>query len=63
MTKVEGGMPHYKTGFFVACCTYLYRLLDDARYLTAASKCAQFAMESVDSKDGTVLFDWQEIVG
>ena len=35
MEKENAGQGHWKSGFFVACCTYLYRLFDDERYLDA----------------------------
>eukprot|EP00729_Bicosta_minor_P013431 gene13431-1645_t len=49
MEKENPGIPHWKTGFFIACCVYLYRLLDDSRFLAAATRCADFALGTKDA--------------
>lgn len=43
MTKGEDHQAHWKTGFYLACCVYLYRHFDDERFLLAAEQCASFA--------------------
>eukprot|EP00746_Dinoflagellata_sp_MGD_P087317 gnl/MRDRNA2_/MRDRNA2_34646_c0_seq1.p1 gnl/MRDRNA2_/MRDRNA2_34646_c0~~gnl/MRDRNA2_/MRDRNA2_34646_c0_seq1.p1 ORF type:complete len:866 (+),score=148.25 gnl/MRDRNA2_/MRDRNA2_34646_c0_seq1:85-2598(+) len=43
MTKGADHQAHWKTGFYLACCAYLYRQFDDERFLVAAEKCAAFA--------------------
>ena len=37
MEKATPGQAHWKSGFFVACCTYLYRLFDDPRSVSRAA--------------------------
>jgi hypothetical protein len=49
-------IPHWKTGFYVACCTYLYQAFDDMRYLAAAKRCARWAARTDDSKSGHRLW-------
>jgi len=56
MDKVTLGQPHWKTGFYLAVCTYLYRTFSDKRYLDAAMRCAAFARETKDAKDGWMLW-------
>jgi hypothetical protein len=45
-------IPHWKSGFYVACCAYLYQAFDDERYLAAAKRCARWAARTDDSKGG-----------
>ena len=50
MAKDAPGQAHWKTGFYLANCTYLYRATDDRRYLAAALKCARFALGTADAR-------------
>lgn len=50
------GVPHWKTGFYLAACTYLYRTFSDERYLNAARRCFEWALRTAERKKGFLLW-------
>ena len=50
MDRATPGQAHWKTGFYLANCAYLYRAFGDRRYLAAALRCARFALGTADAR-------------
>ena len=52
MDKARAGHMHYKTGFFLACCAYLFRMFGERQFLDAGLRCGRFALATKDAAAG-----------
>lgn len=59
MDKETPNQPHWKTGLYLAVCSYLYRYFGDQKYLMAAIQCVRFAFDSYDARHGWPMWGHQ----